>query len=56
LQALPEQARLADAPNFVPPRDDALFAILHDEFAQRVHQVRPQLFQVFIVRPERQLR
>ena len=56
LQALPEQARLPDAPNLVPPRDDSLFAILHDQLAQRVHQVRPQLFEPLVVRPQRQLR
>ncbi|MGA7793137.1 MAG: hypothetical protein WCA19_08865, partial [Candidatus Acidiferrales bacterium] len=56
LQALPEQARLPDPPNLVPPRDDSLFAILHDKLAQRVHQVRPQLLESLVVRPQRQLR
>jgi hypothetical protein len=55
LQALPEKPRLPDAPNFVPPRDDSLFAILHHQLAQRVHQVRPQFFEPLVVRPERQL-
>jgi len=56
LQALPEQPRLPDAPNFMPPRDHALLAILHDELAQRVHQVGPQLLEPLVVRPQRKLR
>jgi hypothetical protein len=56
LQALPEEARLPDPPNLVPPRDDSLLAILHDELAQRIHQIRPQLLEPLIVRPQRQLR
>jgi len=43
LQALPKQPRLPDASNFVTPRNHSLFAILHDELAQRIHQVRAQL-------------
>jgi len=56
LQALPEQPRLPDAPNFMPPRDDSLFAILRHQLAQRVHQVRPQILEPLVVRPERLLR
>jgi hypothetical protein len=37
LQSLPEEPRLADAANFVAPRDDALLAILADQFAQSIH-------------------
>jgi hypothetical protein len=50
---LPEQTRLPDPPNLVPPRDDSLFAILHHQLAQRVHQVRPQLFQPLVILPQR---
>jgi len=56
LQALPEQPRLPDPPDLVPPRDDSLLAILHHELAQRVHQVRPQLLEPLVVRPQRKLR
>jgi hypothetical protein len=37
LQALPEKPRLANAPNFVAPRDDAFLAVLANQFAQCVH-------------------
>jgi hypothetical protein len=47
---------LPDPPNLVPPRDDSLLAILHDELVQRVHQVRPQLLEPLVVRAQRQLR
>jgi hypothetical protein len=40
----------------MPPRDHSLFAILHHELAQRVHQVRTQLLELLVVRPQRQLR
>jgi hypothetical protein len=53
LQSLPEEPRLPDAPNLMPPRDDSFFAILHDQFAQRVHQVRPQILEPLVVRPRR---
>ena len=56
LQALPEEARLPDPANLVPPRDNSLFAILHDELAQRVHQIRPQLLEPLVVRPQRKFR
>jgi hypothetical protein len=56
LQPLPKQPRLPDPPNFVPPRDHPLLAILHHELAQRVHQVRPQVLEPLVVRPQRKLR
>jgi hypothetical protein len=55
LQTLPEEARLPDAPNLVPPRNDAFFAVLHHELAQRVDQVRAQLLEPLVVRPQRKL-
>jgi len=56
LQPLPEQTRLPDAANFVPPRDHSLLAILHHKLAQRVHQVRTQVLEPLVVRPQRKLR
>jgi len=56
LQSLPEQPRLPDSPNFMPPGNDPFLAILHHQLAQRVHQVRPQLFQPLVVRPQRHFR
>ncbi len=56
LQPLPKQPRLPDPPNFMPPRNHSLFAILHHKFAQRIHQVRAQLLEPFVVRPQRQFR
>lgn len=50
LQALPEQARLSNLPNLVPSRDNALFAILAHQIAQRVHQLRLRIFEPLIVR------
>jgi hypothetical protein len=50
LQALPEQARLANPANLVPSRDNALFAILAHQIAQRVHQLRLRIFEPLIVR------
>jgi hypothetical protein len=55
LQSLPEQTRLPDAPDFMPPRHHPFLSILHHEFAQRIHQVRPQLLQPLVVSPKRQL-
>jgi len=43
LQPLPEKPRLPNPPDFVSPRDNSLLPVLHFQFAQRVHQVRPQL-------------
>jgi hypothetical protein len=40
----------------MPPRDDSLFAILNHELAQRVHQVRPQILEPLVVRPQRKFR
>ena len=52
LQALPEEARLANAANFVATRDDAFFAILANEFAQRVNDFRIYVLEALVVRPE----
>jgi hypothetical protein len=46
---LPEEARLADPPNLMPPRDNSLLPVLHLKLAQRVHQVRAQLFESFVI-------
>jgi len=40
----------------VPPRDDSLFAILHDELTQRIYQVWTQLLEPLVIRPQRKLR
>src|SRR2546430_5804781 len=42
LQALPEEARLANAADFMTPRDDSLLAVLPHQLAQRVHQFRSE--------------
>ena len=52
LQALPEEPRLANAPNLVPPRNHALFAVLPHQFAQRMHQLGLQILKPLIVRAE----
>ena len=52
LQALPEEARLADAANLVAARDDTFFAILTHEFPQRVNDFRIYVFEPFVVRTE----
>jgi hypothetical protein len=56
LQTLPKQPRLPDPPNFMPPRDDSLLAILNHQLAQRVHQVRAQILEPLVVRPQRKFR
>src|ERR1700730_11432798 len=50
LQALPKKPRLANSPNLVPSRDDAFFAILPNQLAQRMHQLRLQFLKPLIVR------
>jgi hypothetical protein len=55
LQPLPEQARLPDAPDLMPPRDHAFLTILHHQLAQSIHQIRPQFLQSLVVSPKRQL-
>ena len=52
MQALPEKPRLANAPDFVPPRDDSFLPKLHHQFAQRVHQPRRRLLQALVIRAE----
>lgn len=49
LQALPEEARLADAADFVAACDDAFFAILADEFAQGVDELRLEVIEALVV-------
>jgi hypothetical protein len=44
LQPLPEESRLADAANFVSSRDDAFLAVLAHQLAQRVDQLRLEVF------------
>ena len=53
LQPLPEEPRLANAPDFVPPRDDSLLAELHYQLPQRIHQPRRRLLQALVIRAER---
>ena len=52
LQALPEKPRLANAADFVPARDDALFAILADQVAQGENQLGLQLLEALVVYPQ----
>jgi len=52
LQALPKQPRLADATNFVATRDDTFFAILANQFAQRVNDFRIYIFKPLVVGPK----
>ena len=52
LQALPEQARLADAADFVAARDDAFFAILANKVAEGVHEFRLYFFEALVVRAQ----
>ena len=52
LQALPEEPRLADAADFVPPRDDAFLAVLPDQLVQGVHQLGLRVLEPLVVRAE----
>src|SRR6266700_3067967 len=52
LQALPEEPRLADAANFMTPRDDAFLAVLPNQFAQRMHQLGLRIFEPLVVRTD----
>src|SRR5271156_351726 len=52
LLALPEQARLTDAANFITPRSDALGAILAHQFAQGVDEFGLGVVQKFVVRSD----
>jgi hypothetical protein len=56
LQSLPEEPRLADAPDFVAPRDDSLFAVLPYQLAQCVNELGLQLLESLVVRAEVELR
>src|SRR6266446_7005359 len=49
LQALPKQTRLADPPNFMPPRDDTFLAILAHKFAQCVYEFRLHILETLVV-------
>jgi len=52
LQALPEESRLADAADFMSPRNDAFLTVLPHEFTKRVDQFRFCVFEAFVVEPE----
>jgi len=52
LQALPEEARLANAANFVTACDDAFLAVLAHQLAQRVDQFGLGVFEAFVVGAE----
>src|SRR6266704_527167 len=49
LQALPEEPRLANPPDFMPPRDDAFLAVLPNQFAQRMHEFGFHVLEPFVV-------
>ena len=49
LEALPEQARLANAADLVASRDNALFAVLANKLAQCVHQLGLNVFEPLVV-------
>src|SRR5207248_9781580 len=49
LQALPEEARLANAADFMAPRDDSLLAVLPHQLAQRVHQFWLHILEPLVV-------
>src|SRR5437764_1262079 len=49
LQALPEEARLANAADFMTPRDDSLLAVLPHQLAQRVHQFWLHILEPLVV-------
>ena len=55
VQALPKQPSLADAANFMPPRDDSLLAVLPHELAQRVDDVRFYVVEHLIVHAKRSI-
>jgi hypothetical protein len=50
LQALPEEARLPNPPNLMPPGDDTFLAVLTHQFAQGVHQFGLHIFEPLVVR------
>src|SRR5437016_1016554 len=52
LQALPKEARLADAADFMTTRDDAFLAVLPDQFAQGVDQFGLHIFEPLVVGAE----
>jgi hypothetical protein len=52
LQALPEKPCLANPPNLMPPRGDALSAILPHQIAKGMHHLRFQILKPLIIRPK----
>src|SRR6266704_5520162 len=56
LKALPEEPRLANPPDFMPPRDDAFLAVLPNQFAQRMHEFGFHVLEPLVVRARISLR
>ena len=52
LHALPEQPRLPDPPDLIPPRHNPFLPVLPHQLPQRIHQLRPLLLQPLKVRPQ----